>query len=140
MSENVVVKFIVSEDISNVQNGPVNNNVVINPLLVLRAPFVPTALSLAITILTVGVTPNDSHEMSITIKSPIGEEIYTTGRTNFSVPGISDNFNFNVDLKNIPFMTEGEYTILFELDKTEYSDSFTVRANKVLSNQAPTGE
>ncbi|MBO0449369.1 hypothetical protein JZO76_07425 [Enterococcus sp. MJM12] len=136
MSENVKVKIIVSEDISNIQNSPANSNiVVINPLLILRAPFVPTALSLAITILSTGITANEEHEMSISILSPDKHEIYTTGKNKFSVPGMSDNFNFNVDLKNIPFMTEGEYKILFELDQTKYDDTFIIKANQNLTGK-----
>ncbi|MFS0949855.1 hypothetical protein ACFC3R_12205 [Enterococcus durans] len=132
MNEDINVKIIVSEDISSQNNGPNVSNVIVNPVLVLRAPFIPTALSLAVTILTSGIQGNQDHTMNIEIVNvQSGELIYTSNKTNFSIPSHSDNFTFSVDLKNLPFMNEGRYEVRFTLDEEIYNDSFTVVANKV---------
>ena len=134
MNNDITVKIIVSEDISNQNNGPNVSNVIVNPVLVLRAPFIPTALSLAVTILTSGISGNQDHTMKIDIVNiQSGELIYTSNKTNFSIPGHNDNFTFSVDLKNLPFMNHGRYEARFTLDDETYNDSFTVVTNKVLA-------
>ena len=137
MNNEMLVKIIVSEDISSQQNGPNISNIIINPVLTLRAPFVPTALSLAVTVLTSGITPNETHKMEINITNANGDAdepaIYSTGENDFAIPGASDNFNFNLDLKNIPFMDEGKYKVNFIFDGKTFSDVFSVVASQKLS-------
>lgn len=137
MNNEMLVKIIVSEDISSQQNGPNVSNIIVNPVLALRAPFVPTALSLAVTVLTSGISPNEPHrmEINITYADGNGDEtpIYSTGENDFAIPGSSDNFNFNLDLKNIPFMDEGKYKVNFIFDDNVYSDVFSVVASQKLS-------
>ena len=48
------------------------------------------------------------------------------------VPSGVDNFNFSLDLKNLPFMNIGEYIINLKVDGSEFSDTFMVKANQIL--------
>lgn len=128
------VKIIVSEDMTSQNQG--NNNqttVLINPVFVLRAPFVPTALSIAVLILTTGFEQGIQHDIRITVKNPTAEELlYDSGINKILNPINTDNFNFNLDLKNLPFMNEGQYIIEFFINDAYYSEVFFIKANKVL--------
>jgi hypothetical protein len=133
MNENLKVKIIVSEDIGAQANNNQTSNLIINPVYVLRAPFVPTALSLGVTVVTAGLQTGVNHEIEISvINTELGEPIYTTGRNMVLIPAGIDNFNFSLDLKNLPFMNVGEYLIKLNVDGDEFSDSFMVKANQTL--------
>lgn len=135
MSSNVRVKFIVAEDRGEQLSSPtVSNSVLVNPVLIMRAPIIPTALSLALVVLTSGISTNENHEMELSITNTNNQEqIYKTGLNQFMVPNQTDNFSFNFDLKNLLFMTEGDYLIRMSIDGVIYEDTFTIVANKVLS-------
>ena len=133
MSENLKVKIIVSEDIVSQNVNNQTSNLIINPVYVLRAPFVPTALSLGITIVTAGLETGKNHEIEISVlNTKLNESIYTTGTNLVLVPSGVDNFNFSLDLKNLPFMNIGEYIINLKVDGSEFSDTFMVKANQIL--------
>lgn len=134
MSNSVRVKFIVAEDRGEQLNTPTTSrNILINPILVMRAPIIPTALSIALVVLTSGLTPNENHEMELSITNTIkNETIYKTGINQFTIPNQTDNFLFNFDLKNLLFMNEGDYCIEMKIDGAVYKDKFSVVANKVL--------
>lgn len=134
MSSNVRVKFIVAEDRGDqLKSTNTSNNVLINPVLVMRAPIVPTALSIALVVLTSGLSSNENHEMELSITNVnTGEQIYKTGINQFSIPNHTDNFSFNFDLKNLLFMNEGDYHIQMNIDGVTHEDVFTIVANKVL--------
>lgn len=128
------VKIIISEDISQQQTGPNVASLIVNPVIVMRAPFVPTALSLAVTILTSGLQSNHEYRMEIKVTNEITNEIlYSSGTNSFIIPNQADNFNFNADLKNLPFMNTGEYKVIFKIDEDTYEESFYITANKDLS-------
>lgn len=130
-SENTLkVKFIVSEDI---EGQPIGNNrvrtVVINPIFVMRSKFIPSSLSLAVTILANGITFNEDHTFQITLLNKVTREtIYDTGLNPIqggTMPQV-DNFTFNLQLRNIDFETEGDYRITLYYDDQEYYDEFQV--------------
>ena len=133
MNENLKVKIIVSEDIVSQNVNNQTSNLIINPVYVLRAPFVPTALSLGITIVTAGLETGKNHEIEISVlNTKLNESIYTTGTNLVLVPSGVDNFNFSLVLKNLPFMNIGEYIINLKVDGSEFSDTFMVKANQIL--------
>lgn len=129
--QEVKVKVIVSEEVTNQFNGQANN-VLFNPILVMKAPFVPTALSLGITVILANINTL-SNKLKISILEPINnEEIYTTGYNNYDLPSEPKNYLFNLSLKNIPFMTEGIYTIEVDLNGVTTTDTFEVVAESDL--------
>ena len=134
MIKEPIVKIIISEDIAQQANGNNMVNLIVNPLIVMRAPFVPTALSLGVTIITSGLISNHEYKMEIRITNVSSSEIiYSSGINSFVIPNQSDNFNLNADLKNLPFMNMGAYKVSFILDTQEYEEIFYITANKDLS-------
>lgn len=134
--DNKYVKIIVSEDMSVQQEGSNQLNMLINPVYVLRAPFVPTALSMAVTIMTAGFEA-DNYTIEILIKNDqLDTTIFNTGRNTVSIGPNLDNFNFNLNLKKLEFMTEGKYYVEFQIIGPEinnrYVEPFFIKANKKL--------
>lgn len=130
MKEELLVKFIVSEDI---EGQPINNtlarNIIINPILVMRSQFIPSSLSLGVTIIVNGIDFRESHNVQIKlVNTSLKKAIYDTGITymNANETQSVDNFSFNLQLRNIPFENEGVYEIVFTIDELEFTDSFKV--------------
>lgn len=134
--DNKYVKIIVSEDMSVQQEGSNQLNMLINPVYVLRAPFVPTALSMAVTIMTAGFE-SDNYSIEILVKNDqLGTTVFNTGTNTVSIGPNLDNFNFNLNLKNLEFMNEGKYFVEFGIKGPEinerYVEPFFIKANKKL--------
>lgn len=128
MSENLHVKIIPCEDI-DVQDSPTARfNSLINPQIKFRVPFVPTAFSFAIMIIVSGMYENTDYNIQINV---IKDEniVYTTGNNIINLPQVSDNFNFNLNLKNIAFYSSGEYKIQMKINEETFEDMFWVIAN-----------
>ena len=66
----VKVKFILSEGIETQVNGFQQRQVIINPVLVFSTPYIPTSLSLAISVVISGLTESE-HEVGFKIKNNI---------------------------------------------------------------------
>lgn len=130
MSEEIIVKFIVSEDVQSQQspNSPATNNIIINPLNIMRSRWIPTSLSLGVTISTSGIDFSEGKDVQITLTNRKSERIlYDSGVTNINIPGpSSDNFTFTLELKNIDFEDAGYYDINFYLNGEKYTDYFKV--------------
>lgn len=137
------VKIIVSEDSNTHFDGGAQTNTIVNPVYIMRAPFVPTALSIAITIMTTGFDAGNYTVEVAVINVDKQKEIYTTGRNPVYINENLDNFNFNLDLKNLPFMNEGKYIVRFnyeiEIDrkivKDEIEEPFFIKAHQVLGDE-----
>lgn len=134
MKNDIIVKFIVSEDVQSQQvpNTPISKNIIINPLNIMRTRWIPTTMSLGITIVTSGIDFSKGHEIQITLVNRTSTAvIYDTGKTTIQVPGgNSDNFNFNLELKNIAFEDPGFYDINLKINDDSYSDHFKVLRNE----------
>lgn len=130
MSEEIIVKFIVSEDVQTQQlpNKPVTNNIIINPLNIMRSRWIPTSLSLGVTVYTSGIDFSKEKDVQITLTNrKSGKTLYDSGITKISMPGpSSDNFTFTLGLKNIDFENVGYYDINFYLDGKKHTDYFKV--------------
>jgi len=130
VEEEIIVKFVVSEDVQSqqVQNSPVTNSVIVNPIHIMRSRWIPTTLSLGVTIVTSGIDFTKKQDIQITlVNRNSGRVIYDTGKTEINVPGAnSDNFNFTLELKNLDFEDEGYYDINFTLNGEKHTDYFKV--------------
>ena len=113
-----IVKFVVSESIETQTNGMMQRQVLINPLINLNVPFIPTTISFAITVIVANIDSGE-HEMELSIKSK-------EGSTQISAPNGTDNFVANVDLRNVAVREAGEYMIFLNLDGVSNEDSFYV--------------
>ena len=136
MNNEIRVQIIVSEDMETHQIGQTQLNKIVNPALVMRVPFVPTGLSLSIMVITTGIDFSTEHNMEIFIFDPsISDKLYTTGESSFNLPNMnSDNFNFNMDLKNVPFRHNGTFEVHFLLDGQSTIHKFDVIGNEDLTN------
>lgn len=124
---NIKVKFIVSEGIETQQNGFQQRQAIINPVLVFSTPFIPTSLSIGLTIVIIGLEKT-KHSFSIKLKNiEKNKIIFDSGNAEAEIGDLLDNFVLNADLKNIGFETEGDYDVLLSIDGEEYNDTFSVR-------------
>lgn len=130
MTDDLIVKFIISEDIESQPTGVSNsNNIIINPILIMRSKFIPSSLSLAVTIVVHGIDFTQDNTVEIDLLNIEKDEIiYSTGVTTLNANEINepDNFSFNLQLRNIPFETEGMYRVNFEINGHTYSEEFKV--------------
>lgn len=132
MSE-IKVKIILSEAMESQNNGPGINNLIINPVLVFRSKYIPTAASLAVTIITTGIVVNQNHTMEIKLMRVEDDTVlYTTDSSQFTMPDVKDNFYFNLNLNNIAFKATGEYKIVFSIDGGNYEEFFKLEADESL--------
>lgn len=126
---NVTIKGLredLNESIETQTNGMMQRQVLINPLINLNVPFIPTTISFAITVIVANIDSGE-HEMELSIKSKEGSKIiFSTGKTQISAPNGTDNFVANVDLRNIAVREAGEYVIFLNLDGAPNEDSFYV--------------
>lgn len=127
MAEKLFVKFIVSEDIETQSNGMQQRQVLINPLINLRTKYIPTSLSLGVTIILAGLKPTSDYVFDVVIRhKQSNQSIFATGPTPGVVPPDADNFLININLKNVDIENEGEYEISINVAGDTYSDSFFI--------------
>lgn len=126
-----IVKFIVSEGIETQSNNFQQRQVVVNPVLVFETQFIPTSLSLAISMIVKGISDGGTHSFSFGItNNVVKKEIFNSGAANLEVLKNQENFIISADLKNIGFENEGSYTVTLSIDGEEYSDEFFVKGMK----------
>lgn len=136
------VQIIVSEDIEARTTNQGQINTIINPLMKLRVPFIPAGITFAVTIITIGLDYNQSHTFEVMIEDPSlpdgdpQKKLYSTGIQYMpALGGASDNFNFNLQLKNVPFLRSGEYQVRLHFDEREdYIHTFEVIGNQDFSH------
>lgn len=137
----VQAQIIVAEEI---ETFPTNEggqlNKIVNPVLKMRVPFIPAGLTFTVTIITTGIDFSTNHNFSISLIDPEKEEsdehylLYNTGdQILHKSNNLTDNFNFNINLKNIPFRREGWFKIILKLNGQEFDQEFEVVANENLS-------
>ncbi|EOS7998903.1 hypothetical protein C7N31_RS12975, partial [Enterococcus hirae] len=98
--DNIKALIIASENATGQPTGPNTiGTFITNPSLVFRAPFIPTAMSIAVTIITSGIKANEHYKFKIDVTNTItGKQIYSTGNNDLNLPNDMDNFMFNLDL------------------------------------------
>ncbi|MDT2752186.1 hypothetical protein P7G96_09245 [Enterococcus thailandicus] len=135
MDNNIRALIIASENASGQPTGPNTiGTFITNPSLVFRTPFIPTAMSMSVTIITSGIKANENYKFKIDIvNNQTGTRIYTTGDNDLNLPNDMDNFMFNLDLKNLEFMNAGTYNIEFMINQTIFNQEFEVKSNKILN-------
>lgn len=126
MSE-IKVKFIVSEGVESRGNGFQSNQAIVNPLLSFNTKYIPTSLSLAITIVTSDI-PEGKHVLNLKIYDCTkGVNSFDSGNSEFELEGGLDNFGFSFDLKNIGFESAGAYKMVFSIGDESFEDLFYVK-------------
>ncbi|SFB91094.1 hypothetical protein SAMN04488102_101376 [Alkalibacterium subtropicum] len=133
-------QIIIAEDIETLPAG--NNGQLtkmVNPVLKMRVPFIPAGLTFVVSVITTGIDFNKKHDFSIELvkedSTDSGQDkvIYSTGSQILNPnKNVTDNFNFNIDLKNTPFREEGMYKVIFKIDGTSHSQQFEVVADENL--------
>lgn len=127
MAKDLRVKIIVSEDIESQYNGMQQRQIIVNPLIQMRTRFIPTSLSLAVTIIMVGMIPNVEYKIEISlINKQKNKTIFSTGVAEITAPSDTDNFIANVDLKNLEIEDEGTYSVLFKVNEDKYTEDFKI--------------
>ena len=112
-------QIIFSESMEQQQNGPVNMLKVVNPILQINVPFLPTNYSFSMVALTSGIDFGKNHIIELKVENPDGKVLYSTGQQQIPPLPNTDNLNFNIDLKNIVFETAGSYKGRLIIDNQE---------------------
>lgn len=126
-----IVRFIVSDSIETQMNGTMQRQVLINPVLNVKVPFVPTNLSFSITILVAKISSGD-HQIEVKLKQSDNSNIvFDSGIGNVNIPDDSSEFTANVDLRNLTIPASGDYIIEFTIDNHEpFTETFGIIETK----------
>lgn len=125
-----IVQIIISEDIETRQNGVNTVNLVENPVLVLGAPIIPTALTFSVTVVVAGIDFKLLRTIELVIKDKENKTLFSSGETQipqFNNGSEASNMQFSMNLKNVLFNYEGQYMVQFILNKVEHTHNFSVR-------------
>lgn len=126
MIDKVDVDIIISQGIQVQQNGMQQQQLIINPTKVIRSPYIPTALSLTITFVIVGLKNGESHHLKVSIKHIETGYVAFSNDSDATAPTGTDNMVINADLKNIGFEHEGEYEASLYIDGKKFFNNFYV--------------
>lgn len=137
----VKVQIIIAEDLEIYPTGTTGQvNKVVNPVLKMRVPFIPAGLTFTISIITTGIDFTKDNDFSIAVIDPEKNEadkdyyLYYTGIQKINATNNqTDNFNFNIDLKNSPFRREGLFKVVLMIEDELFEHEFEVVANENLS-------
>lgn len=132
-------KIIISEQVmSENLNVGQRRSAVINPSLKFRTPFIPGALTFAISIVTTGLDYSKDLVFSLKVfnKSNPSEIVFSLD--NERVSGLNnntlDNFGFDLSLSNQKFLSEGIYVVQFSIeDEEDVFEEFEIVADEVLN-------
>lgn len=132
-------KIIISEQVMNDGNS-INQRrtAVINPSMKFRVPFIPGALTFAISIITSGLDYTKDFTFSLKVFNKNNEEEVVFETENERIPGSNsaynvDNFGFDFSLSNQKFLSEGTYVVLFSVDgEKSIREEFDIIADEVL--------
>lgn len=137
----IKAQILIAEDLEVLptsDGGQINK--IVNPILKMRVPFIPAGLTFTVSIITTGIDFNKNHNFSIKIIDPSLDEtdekhfLYTSGEATIHANNNkTDNFNFNLDLKNIPFRREGLFKVIMNIDNKTFDQEFEVVADENLS-------
>lgn len=124
-------QIIVSEGIEQIND--ISGNIttkLVQPILSFRLPFVPSALSFHIMVVTTGYDYTQGIDFGFKIFHLVTNEILQEQTpVKLHLPGGDfSNFNLNIDAKNVSIMKKGEYIIEVRINEDNYSHSFYVDA------------
>ncbi|MCH1713134.1 hypothetical protein [Lactococcus petauri] len=124
------VRFIVSEGVEVQATGFQQRQFIFNPVIVFATKYIPTSLSLAITMVAAGIKPG-IHSIGFKIYSCTeGKDIFDTGMSDAEIAEGLENFVMTADLKNIGFESEGDYKIILTIDDELFEDTFVIKKIK----------
>lgn len=122
MSESIV-RFIVSEGFDNSNN----RQALVNPILAISTPFMPTSLSFVVSMVVYGPLGGQNLPFKFKIRNVKEDKvIFDSGVLNIEPPTNYDSFVITMDLKNIAFESDGKYENILQIDGDEHSDIFFV--------------
>ncbi len=126
-------QIIISEAFEQTQlpNGSTINKV-IQPILMFKLPFVPSTLTFQITVITTGYKLDKGLWFGYSITDADDKDVFIQPKQ--SIPAIAqnfDNFNFNIEARNIQLMKPGSYFVKVFLDEDVVTQEFIVMADKV---------
>lgn len=112
----------------DIQNMPNNNGLanLINPLNIIKMPFIPNSYSLVVSFGFVNVDTSIPHRLTFQLKSPNGDVIVNAENLQIEADSISEKgtrlpleaqgYQFNLNMRNVKFMVEGEYKATIQFD------------------------
>lgn len=122
----IVSSFVFTEDMSNIpnNNGPGSSVQLINPINLIRPPFIPGTYSFCVTIGLVKLDPNREYILKFDLKSPDNYIVMSTGDVNVtrqpnvdtSIPPEANGVFLNLNLRNVTLMKQGEYKGIISVD------------------------
>ena len=132
------VQIVLAEQLQQQQSGQGQvRNVLVNPIIGLRVPFIPGAVTFTISVMTYGINFEKQNTFKLKIfKSDDETSVPYEIETQTIEPSLGmkvDNFNFNFELTNTPFYQEGEYIVAFTLNNKVHKEEFVIKADKILN-------
>ena len=126
------VQIVISEATESQQVGNISYNKVVNPVLVLQSPIMPTVLTFSITTLLASFDFQKVRNVEVQIVDEYGKEIiFSSGVAEIGrLPKEIVNLNFHVDMRNVLFKQEGIYYAKVYVDGRSFEQSFEVRKER----------
>lgn len=132
-------KIIISEQVTTENNlHDQRRTAIVNPSLKFRAPFIPGALSFAISVITSGLDYTQDFYFSLKVYNKMNEEEVVFETKNERVPGSNsaynvDNFGFDFSLSNQKFLSQGTYVVCFSVEgEKTIKEEFEIIADEEL--------
>ncbi|MCA1319797.1 hypothetical protein LC085_07705 [Bacillus tianshenii] len=114
-----LVYLIICDSVNFVKNqGPDEKMMIIEPLIGYVPPFLPTQHSFSIAGAINNLEAEKSYSFKVETTNPIGE-LLSKQEGNIKsgkIENLPSNSSFVIDLRNIPLVNEGEYTVKVYLD------------------------
>ena len=123
----VEVGITIAQSVQTQQVGMQQQQTIINPVKIIRSPYIPSALSLAISCVIIGLDQHVEHTFKIKIENNSTKElVFSSSQNQLNANPDTDNVVINADLKNIGFPNDGKYNTIIEVDHKSYSSAFYV--------------
>lgn len=132
------VQIVIAEQLQQQQSGQGQvRNLLVNPVIALRVPFIPGAVTFTISIMTYGIDFGMENKFQLEIhkmEDPT-EIVYEIPEQKIEAGVIvqTDNFNFNFELTNTAFYSQGDFTVKFILNGQEHLQNFVLKADETLT-------
>jgi hypothetical protein len=116
----------------NMSGRPITK--IINPVIEIKAPFVPTSLSLGLSIIMARFESSVGHIAQVFIIDPEQPEkpLYSAPVQNLPSAMPGNNTVINVNVRNLGFMHTGEYRARLIFDGQLFEGKFFIVADKIL--------